>query len=71
MKKKLSESFAAQLSLRFMFIITTSVIFISVFFLFFTWSLARNTQTQELMLILKINYLAEPGLSCGMWDLIP
>ncbi|MBR1640155.1 MAG: HAMP domain-containing protein [Treponema sp.] len=50
MKKKLSESFAAQLSLRFMFIITTSVIFISVFFLFFTWSLARNTQTQELML---------------------
>ena len=44
----MKSSFAVRLSLRFMFILTTAVILLSVSFLYFVRSLVKNSQTQEL-----------------------
>lgn len=44
----MKSSFAVRLSLRFMFILTTAVILLSVSFLYFVRSLVKSTQTQEL-----------------------
>ena len=46
--KKLSESFAARLSLRFMFILTAAVIILSVSFLMAVRMLVNGRQSAEL-----------------------
>ena len=46
--KKITESFSVRLALRFMFLLTTSIILLTLAFLFFTRSLVIAGQTEEL-----------------------
>ena len=48
MPKHFQQSFAVRLSLRFMFVLTTALVMLSLCFLFFTGSLVRRSQNSEL-----------------------
>ena len=54
----MKKSFAVRLSLRFMFILTSSVILLSVSFLYFVRSLVKSNQTQELKRSQELIYSA-------------